>query len=159
MNGLAADFKSVAANGWGPELIPEEDILQSQFPKVLEKIEQDQARIAELEGLFAAANVTEEDEEPEESEDGVLPKEIVKSLKANKKTLNGEIKQIKKLVKTMRQDIKRMEKADYSEQDINEKRTEASDSEAEGVDLQAQIDEIDERLEKHTAIGIRTQDA
>ena len=35
MNRLAADFKSVAASGWGPELIPEEDILQSQFPEVL----------------------------------------------------------------------------------------------------------------------------
>ena len=152
MNGLAADFKSVAASGWGPELIPEEDILQSQFPEVLEKIEQDQARITELEGLFAAADTVEEDEEPEESEDGVLPKELVKSLKADKKALNGEIKQIKKLVKTMRQDINRMGKADYSEQEINEKRTEASDSEAEGVDLQRKIDEIDERLAKHTAL-------
>ena len=90
MNSLAADFKSVAASGWGPELIPEEDILQSQFPEVLEKIEQDQARIAELEGLFAAADAVEEGDEPEESEDGVLPKELVKSLKAEKKELNGQ---------------------------------------------------------------------
>ena len=30
---LESDLKSVAASGWGPELIPEEEILQSQFPE------------------------------------------------------------------------------------------------------------------------------
>ena len=58
----------MAASGWGAELIPEEEILQSQFPEVLAQIEKDQARIAELEGLFAAANESEdEDAEPEKS--------------------------------------------------------------------------------------------
>ena len=55
---LESDLKSVAASGWGAELIPEEQILQSQFPEVLAQIEKDQTRIAELEGLFAAANET-----------------------------------------------------------------------------------------------------
>ena len=82
MNRLAPDFKSVSASGWGPELIPEEDILHSQFPEVLEKMEADAARIAELEGLFAAADV--EDAEPDE-ETGVLPSETVKALKDEKK--------------------------------------------------------------------------
>jgi len=82
MNRLAPDFKSVSASGWGPELIPEEDILQSQFPEVLEKMEADAARIAELEGLFAAADA--EDAEPDE-ETGVLPSETVKALKEEKK--------------------------------------------------------------------------
>ena len=48
-------LKSIAASGWGPELIPEQDILQSQFPEVLEQIEQDQARIAELESLVCGS--------------------------------------------------------------------------------------------------------
>jgi type I restriction enzyme M protein len=152
MNSLAADFKSVAASGWGPELIPEEDILQSQFPEVLEKIEQDHARIAELEALFAAADAVEEGDEPEESEDGVLPKEVVKSLKADKKELTAKVKQIKKLVKSMRQDAKRMEEANYSASEINEKRTEASDDEAEGIELQGQIEKIDEQLARHSAL-------
>jgi len=101
MNSLAADFKSVAASGWGPELIPEEDILQSQFPEVLEQIERDQARIAELEGMFAAANSADEDEEAdaEGSDNGVLPKAQVKALKAEKKALGGEIRGIKKQVR------------------------------------------------------------
>ena len=62
MKTLESDLKSVAASGWGAELIPEDEILQSQFPEVLEQIEKDQARIAELEGLFAAANASEDEE-------------------------------------------------------------------------------------------------
>ena len=53
---LDSDLKSIAASGWGPELIPDDEILQSQFPEVLEQIEQETARIAELEGLFTAVS-------------------------------------------------------------------------------------------------------
>ena len=98
MNELAADFKSVAASGWGPELIPEEDILRSQFPEVLEKIEQDHARIAELEALFAAAD----DEDAEEDEEtGVLPSEQVKAYKDEKKEHDALWKDRLKLVKSL----------------------------------------------------------
>jgi type I restriction enzyme M protein len=154
MKQLAADFKSVAASGWGPELIPEEDILQSQFPEVLEQIEKDQARITELEGLFAAANASEEDEEaePEESEDGVLPKSRVKALKDEKKALNGEIRQIKKEVREIRKNIKRMEKAGSIRSEINEAHAEASDIEAEGVDKSQRVEKIDEELSQHTEL-------
>ena len=34
-----SDLKSIAASGWGPELIPDDDILQSQFPQVLAELE------------------------------------------------------------------------------------------------------------------------
>ena len=152
MNRLAADFKSVAASGWGPELIPEEDILQSQFPEALEQIEKDQARIAELEGLFAAVDATEEGEEPEESEDGVLPKELVRSLKDERKATHWQGEGTKKVVKSIRQDIGRMEKAGYAAAKINEKRSEASDSEAEAVDLERQIEAIDNPSARHTEL-------
>ncbi|MCE5237808.1 N-6 DNA methylase [bacterium] len=85
MNELSADLKSIAASGWGPELIPEEEILRSQFPEVLEQIERDEARIAELQALFAA--VDEENAEPDE-ESGVLPSEDVKAYKAEKKAFD-----------------------------------------------------------------------
>ena len=58
---LKADLKSVAASGWGPELIPDADILASQFPELLAEMEQKHLRIAELSALFAAAD--EEDYE------------------------------------------------------------------------------------------------
>ena len=87
MKSLEADFKSIAASGWGPELIPDEDILQSQFPAVLEQSEQDRARIAELEALFAAAD-DEDAEEDEES--GVLPTDQVKAYKDERKEINNQ---------------------------------------------------------------------
>jgi len=109
MKSLEADFKSVAASGWGPELIPEEDILQSQFPEVLEKIEQDQARIAELEGLFAAADA-EDAEEDEET--GVLPSEQVKAYKDEKKEHDAVWKDRLKVTKTLIDDLYTLLKKD-----------------------------------------------
>lgn len=53
---LESDLKSVAASGWGPELIPEEDILLSQFPDVLEQIEKDEARISHAATILAAGD-------------------------------------------------------------------------------------------------------
>ena len=83
---LASDFKSIAASGWGPELIPDDDILQSQFPQVLAELETQHARLAELQALFAAAS----EEDFEDTEDtGVLPAEQVKALKAEMKEARG----------------------------------------------------------------------
>ncbi len=92
---LKADFKSIAASGWGPELIPDNEILLSQYPEVLEELEQAQARLAELQALFAAAS----EEDFEDTEDtGVLPGEEVKSKKDELKTANADWKaQLKEL--------------------------------------------------------------
>ncbi len=86
---LASDLKSIAASGWGPELIPDDDILQSQFPQVLAELESQHARLAELQALFAAAS----EEDFEDSEDtGVLPADQVKALKAAMKDAKGMAK-------------------------------------------------------------------
>ena len=45
-----------------------------------------------------------------------------------------------------------MENAGYSTAEINEKRTEASDSESEAAGLSQQIEEIDNRLARHMAL-------
>jgi type I restriction enzyme M protein len=91
--GLVSDFKSIAASGWGPELIPDEDILQSQFPEVLAELEQQHARLAELQALFAAAS----EEDFEDSDDtGVLPADEVKTLKASLKEARGMMKLAKR---------------------------------------------------------------
>ncbi|STQ91377.1 type I restriction-modification system subunit M [Iodobacter fluviatilis] len=93
---LASDFKSIAASGWGPELIPDQDILQSQFPHVLAELESQHARLAELQALFAAAS----EEDFEDTEDtGVLPAEEVKALKdelkENTASWKAELKTLK----------------------------------------------------------------
>ena len=90
---LKADFKSIAASGWGPELIPDEEILQSQFPEILEELEQAQTRLAELQALFAAAD----EEDFEDSDDsGVMNSEQVKSLKTRLKEAKGMAKLCKR---------------------------------------------------------------
>jgi type I restriction enzyme M protein len=90
---LTPDFKSIAASGWGAELIPDEDILQSQFPQVLAELEQQHTRLGELQALFAAAS--EEDFEDTEAS-GVLPAEQVKDLKAQLKEAKGLMKLAKR---------------------------------------------------------------
>ena len=90
---LVADFKSIAASGWGAELIPDQDILQSQFPQVLAELEQQHARLAELQALFAAAS----EEDFEDSDDtGVLPADEVKALKTSLKETKGQLKLAKR---------------------------------------------------------------
>ena len=99
---LKADFKSIAASGWGPELIPEDDILQSQFPEVLEEQEQARARLAELQTLFAAAD----EEDFEDSDDtGVLPGDEVKNMRDELKATNAEWKQQLKTIKQLAADL------------------------------------------------------
>jgi len=104
---LKADFKSIAASGWGAELIPDQEILQSQFPDVLAESEQSQARLAELQALFAAAD----EEDFEDTEDsGVMPSGDVKTKKEELKEANAEwkaqLKNIKALVGNLFVEIK-----------------------------------------------------
>jgi type I restriction enzyme M protein len=92
-NFLAADFKSIAASGWGAELIPDEDILQSQFPEVLRELERQHSRLSEILALFAAAG---EEDFDDVDDTGVLPPEDVKELKARLKEAKGNMKLAKR---------------------------------------------------------------
>jgi len=83
------EFKSIAFSGWGPELIPDDDILQSQFPELLAEIEGKRLRLTELSALFAAAD--EEDYE-DVDDTGLLPSVEVKSLKAKLKEAKAQAK-------------------------------------------------------------------
>jgi type I restriction enzyme M protein len=103
-NQLAADFKSVAASGWNADLIPAEEILQSQFPEVLKELSDAHSRIAELQAMFDAVKPEEGQEEEEvdlstfefSDELPVLPKAVADALKARKKEVSAELKSLKK---------------------------------------------------------------
>ncbi len=86
---LKADLKSIAASGWGPELIPDTDILASQFPVVLAEMEHKRLRLAELSALFAAAD---EDDYEDADDTGILPANEVKALKAELKEAKAQAK-------------------------------------------------------------------
>jgi type I restriction enzyme M protein len=90
---LKADLKSVAASGWGAELIPDGEILESQFPQLLAEMEQKRLRLAELSAIFAAAD----EEDYEDTDDtGVLPSDQVKSLKTELKEAKAQARLAKK---------------------------------------------------------------
>ena len=109
---LASDFKSIAASGWGPELIPDEDILQSQFPDVLAELETQANRLAALQALLASAG----EEDFEDTDDtGVLPADQVKTLKA-------ELKEAKAMMKLAKRDSSF---GDWDSQRIEAERIEA----------------------------------
>ena len=149
---LKFDFKSVAASGWGPELIPEKDILQSQFPEVLEQIENDRTRISELEGLFSGA---EEEDYEDEEDTGILSKESVKGLKEKLKTQNTNIRAFKKELKELKSALKILEKselADISEIKSIKKKTEHLESAQLKKAEQKKID-INSQLEKHNVLA------
>lgn len=98
------EFKSIAFSGWGPELIPDDEILQSQFPEILADMEQKRIRLAELSALFATAD----EEEYEDSDDtGVLPDAEVKALNAGLKEAHAQGKLAKREKRTL-QSLKRV---------------------------------------------------
>jgi type I restriction enzyme M protein len=77
---LKNDLKSVAASGWNAELIPDDEILESQFPEVLKELNDNQSRKEELEALFAEVNELEEGAWSEEDYD-IWPKDALKDHK------------------------------------------------------------------------------
>ncbi len=80
---ILSDLKSVAANGFGAALVLDDEILQNQFPELLEANQRNLARINELQALFEEAEG--EDYDADASESGILNKELLKELKADKK--------------------------------------------------------------------------
>ncbi len=104
LNELETDFKSVAASGWNAELIPEEAILESQFPKLLAELRASQSRKEELEAQFA--EVAElEDGEWNDTDYQVIPKNQISEIKATIKQLNGQLKEQEKEAKSLQKRI------------------------------------------------------
>lgn len=163
-NSLETDLKSVAASGWNADLIPDAEILQSQFPEVLEDLANNEARREELEALFAQIDETEEETDPFDWEDGngVLPKEIVKELKTKHKTLKSEVAGLAKEKKAL--DIRI--KTSGGQADIRFVKTSIAAEQGENASLEYErtgiqermtqneqlLQEIEQKLEKHTAL-------
>lgn len=99
---LKADLKSIAASGWGPELIPDADILESQYPELLAEMEAKRIRLAELTAVFSAAD----EEDFEDTDDtGVLPADRVKGIREELKESKAQRKQRFTELKSLVQDL------------------------------------------------------
>lgn len=138
-----ADLKSIANSGWNAELIPEDQILQSQFPEVLAGIQKDQARIQALDALFGEANQENEDDSAEDEatdneQETALPKARVKELKATKKDHNGQLRDLKKELRFLKKETSQeaLKRTTVIEQEIQQ-HTQANE-------------QIDQQLQSHT---------
>lgn len=98
---LLSDFKSVAVSGWNAELIPEDEILESQFPDVLRELRQNQARRDEIEALFREVNELEEGEWNLDDYE-VIPKSELKELKGKLQAYRIQLKEVNKALKEAR---------------------------------------------------------
>lgn len=102
---LNTDLKSVAASGWNAELIPDDEILESQYPDVLTELRENEARRDELQAMFSEVNELEDDVWQEEDYEVWRSKDL-KEQKELIKTINVELKEAQKEIKMLKQRIK-----------------------------------------------------
>lgn len=142
---LLSDFKSVEASGWNAELIPDDEILQSQFPAVLNELKSKQTRKEELEALFKEVNELEEDAW-QEDEYEVWPNKELKAHKEAIKALKGERKETDKEHKNL---LKRIKAGAENGEQLKVDAAKLKDA-LSALDIQIAADE--KRFAKHTAL-------
>lgn len=118
-NTLFTDLRSVSAIGWNAELIPDEEILQSQFPEVLKELRENEARRDELEALFKEVNELEEGAWSEDDYE-VFPRDVLAEVKAGIRTLGGELKEIVRDTRNKEKQIKALKKAGEPSKTVEE---------------------------------------
>ena len=105
LNDLKTDFKSVAASAWNAELIPEEEILESQFPELLAELRTKQARLEEIQAMFdEVAELEEGAWNPDDYQ--VIPKEQIKEIRAEIKQNKTDRKVLEKAAAQLAKRIK-----------------------------------------------------
>jgi type I restriction enzyme M protein len=160
-NSIYTDIKSVDASGWNAELIPDDEILESQFPDVLKELRTNEARKEELEAMFAEVNEleegvwTEEDYEVWQKDELKEHKEAIKALKGERKEADREFKNIKKRITANEKALKKNPSVADSKDgmlSVSDLKTEAEKYTNEITRLDAMIAADEERIAKHTAL-------
>ncbi len=154
-NELNVDLKSVAASGWNAELIPDDEILESQFPDVLKELRNNETRKEELEAIFNEVNELEEGVWNEDEYE-VWQKEELKAHKDSIKALKGERREGEKEYKNLEKRIKANEKALKKNPELADEisalKTEAEKFANEMQRLDGMITADENRIAKHTAL-------
>lgn len=153
INDLETDFKSVAASGWNAELIPDDDILESQFPELLAESQAKQSRKDELETLFADVETQSiasqmEDIEWNETDYEVIPKGRITEIKATIKQLNSQRKELDKEFKTLEKRISAYRK-DGNTFAINKLQQEIKQLETQITPLTEAIETAEAGIQRH----------
>ena len=113
-NSITNDIKSVIASGWNAELIPDDEILQSQFPEVLKELKDNEVRREELQAKFDEVNELEDDTWNEEDYEVWRSKELkehkdsIKELKGERKEADKEFKLLLKRIKAGAEDSEQL---------------------------------------------------
>jgi type I restriction enzyme M protein len=140
---ITNDIKSVIASGWNAELIPDDEILESQFPDVLKELKTNEARRDELQAKFDEVNELEDDIWTEEDYEVWRSKEL-KEQKDVIKAANSELKEAQKQMKLLKQRIKAKAEGLEHELQTLEKQTLPT--------LLGRVDAETKRIEKHIAL-------
>ena len=152
---IATDLKSVEASGWNAELIPDDEILESQYPEVLKELRTNEARREELQAQFTEVNELEDDVWNEDDYQVWRSKELkehkdgIKALKGERKEADKEHKNLKKRIAANEKTVKtKPELAD----EIATLKTEAEKFASEVNRLDAMIEADENRFAKHTEL-------
>ena len=145
---LFTDLRSVAASGWNAELIPDEEILESQFPEVLKELRDNEARRDEIDSLFKEVNDLEEGSWSEEDYE-VWPKEDLAEVKATIKSIGGELKEVNRDLKNKRRQEKALSKAKESTKAVEK---EIERLEVAAKDLESRISIEEKKIARHTEL-------
>lgn len=147
---LKTDLKSVAASGWNAELIPDDEILKSQFPEVLKELHDNENRKEELEATFAEVNELEEGVWTEDDYD-VWPKTELKDHKDAIKAQKGELRETNKEIINLNKRIAAYKKANMETgTDAMHCVSQVKTLHATSQRLQQQITTDEQRFAKHT---------
>lgn len=152
---ISTDFKSVDASGWNAELIPDDEILESQFPEVLKELKENEARRDEVQAKFDEVNELEDDVWNEEDYEVWRSKEL-KEHKEGIKVLKGERKEADKEYKLLQKRVKANEKALKNQPELADEiatlKTEAEKYLTEVQRYDAMIETDENRIATHTEL-------
>lgn len=154
---LKYDFMSVVASGWNAELIPEEELLESQFPEILKELKENESRRDEIQAQFDAVNEMEKEEDWDPNEFDlenayVIPKSVIKNIKADIKKDNSEINGIKKQIKLLEKRISAYKKSKENDDiiQIEQLEKEINGKKAAMAHYQNLMDELSAKIKTHT---------
>jgi len=144
-NEIFNDLRSVAASGWNAELIPDDEILQSQFPEVIQELNDCIAKRDELEALFTEVNELEEGTWNEEEYE-VFPKDELGYVKEGIKDIGAERKEIRKEIKNRRKQIGALKKSGENCAEAEKELQRFIDAEIYQTEV---ISDLEKRIAKH----------